>query len=302
MANASSAARRRLERHTEGNKGSGSRVINLPEGVEFLQVKDAAVRRFDILGYDVTEKHSPFSHVGETSFERTYYQHANLGPDGKGRTICLKETFGERCPVCEFVATLSWDNEADKAVRTSMRAKERQLFNVYDVADGEKGVQVWDVSFHLFGKVLDAKLAIADPEDGVDDFCDLGMEKGKTIKIGFNEKSNKTYKFYEAASIDFKNRTVDHTKTEVVNLDKCIGHPTYDEVKAIMDGGTSPDASGDDEGTTATPAAQKPVDKAQDTPSGVECPGGGTYGKDVDKYPECAKCPQWNDCDDLTNK
>jgi hypothetical protein len=130
------------------------------------------------------------------------------------------------------------------------------------------------------------------------------MEKGKTIKIGFAEKSNKTYKFYEAASIDFKNRTVDHTKTKVVNLDKCIGHPTYDEVKAIMGGGVTPDAPEapqEEAPTNHTPAEQKHVTKKQDTSSEVMCPGGGTYGQDVDKFPECAKCPQWNDCDDKTN-
>jgi len=312
--NARSAARMRLEGRKEnptGGAGNTARTLNLPEGAQFLSVKSADPRRFDILSYEVTEKHAPYAKVGDQYWERTYYRHAGLGPTGDGMAVCLKQTFGERCPVCEYLATLSRDSEADKAIWKALRGKERQIFNVYDVADAEKGCQIWDVSNYLFGKKLDGELANADDDDNVDDFSSLS-ENGKTLKINFEEKSigAGSHPYYEVMSINFKNRTVDHSKTVTHNLDKIIGHPSYDEVKAIMEGGKAPDASEEDEGTSTAPAAQKPVEKAPvsekdvaEAEAAFACPGGGKFGVNCDEYGAvCNACPSWSACDDEKNK
>lgn len=295
MAQASSAARRRLERHKEGGGNGGTRTVNLPEGVKFLEVKSADPRRIDILEYKVTEDHNKCADVGNSHFERTYFLHGQLGVDRKGVAICRNKTFGEPCPICEYLNTLDWNKPEEKAIKQAMKAKERQIFNVYDVTDSDKGVQVWDVSYHLFGKQLDAELANADAEDGVDHFDSKGMD-GKTLKIAFTQKSMGGHDFYEVSAIGFKNRTVDHSNTATHNLDLMIGHPTYEEVKAIMNG-----SSAKAEETEEAPAPKAEAQSAAKSEA-FACPGGGTYGKDCDKFGDvCVKCPKWDACDDATN-
>jgi hypothetical protein len=220
--------------------------------------------------------------------------HGQLGPDGKGVAICRLRTFKEPCPVCEYLATLDWNKDEEKAIKQAMKPKERQLFNVYDITDSGKGVQVWDVSYHLFGKQLDAELKNADAEDCVDHFDSKGMD-GKSLKLAFTAGSMGKHEFYTASSINFKNRTVDHSSTATHNLDLMIGHPSYDDVKAIMSGSAKKEAPKEE-------ASAKQEAKAETKAEGFACPGGGTYGKDCDKFGEvCTKCPQWDPCDDLTN-
>lgn len=296
MATASSAARRRLERHSESNNGGGTRTVNFPEGVKPLEVKAADPRRFDVLQYEVTEAHNPCADPGDMHFERTYFLHGQLGADGKGVAICRLKTYREPCPVCEYLASLDWNKPEEKAIKQAMKPKERQLFNVFDVTDAGKGVQVWDVSYHLFGKQLDAELKNADAEDGVEHFDSKGMD-GKTLKLAFTAGSMGKHDFYTASSINFKNRTVDHSSTLTHNLDLMIGHPSYEDVKGIMNGLAKKEEAAKEE----APAKQEATKEAAKAEEFV-CPGGGTYGKDCDKFGEvCTKCPKWDPCDDLTS-
>jgi len=299
MANqAKSAARRRLEKREKAQQG-GPRVVNLPEGVGFFKPESDDPKRLDILEYEVTQKGNPYAKPGETYFERTYFRHGNLGPEGKGMCVCLKKTYGEACPVCEYLKTVNWDDEAEKDVAKQMNAKERQLFNVYDVAEGE--TKVWEVSYHIFGKQLDGELANADEEDEVDSFYSIKQDVGKTLKVAFTEKKIGKTVYYEASSINFKKRATDHADegTAVYDLDAMISHPSYDDVKALMDGKPVSEEKAEKVETKAAAPEQK---EAPSEDGVFECPGGGEYGKDVDKFGKtCEKCPQWNDCDDLTN-
>lgn len=297
MARKRSAARRRLERHVEGGTSGGPKVVNIPEGVQFFKVESDAPKRVDILEYEVTQKGNPCADVGEATFERTYYRHGNLGPNGKGMCVCLSRTYNEACPVCEYLKTVDWSDEEQKNAAKPMNAKERQLFNVYDTANTEAGVQIWEASYHVFGKQLDSALANADEDDGVDDFCSLGKD-GKTLKIAFEEKQLGKTTFYDTTAVNFKKRATDHTDTKVYDLDTLLSHPTYDEVKAIMEGGTASDS---EEAPKAAPAPKaEPKAEPKEETEEFECPGGGTFGKDVDEFGAvCQKCPKWNECDDL---
>jgi len=296
---AQSAARRRLERHVENGKSNrGPMVVNLPEGVDFFKLDSAAPKRVDILAYKVTEKGNPCADVGDEYFERTYFRHANVGPNG-AMVVCRKRTFGEPCPICDFLKNdVDWDDKEQKETYKQLNAKERQLFNVYDTSDGDKGCQVWEVSYHNFGKQLDGELANADEDDEVDGFSSTCKE-GKTLKIALEEKTIGKTTYYEATSINFKKRTTDHSDTTVHNLDKLISHPTYDEVKAILNG----------EEVEAKPEASKKKKaaateaKEEDASDVFTCPGGGTYGQDCEKFDDvCAECPKWTECDDATDE
>lgn len=222
-------ARRRAEEHKKGG-GNYVKRVKLPDGVKFLAVKDDTARRFDILGYDVTVEHNPWAEQGDFHFERTYFAHRIPDPmsdkNYQTQVICPKKTFGKACPICEFAST----QEGEKA--KELEPKERQLWNVVDRTDEEKGVQVWDQSYHLFGKKLDFEIQNADDDDGFDAFAD--WKGGMTLKVAFEEKKRGSNKFFDAASIQFKGRKEDYDSPAVVDLDTVLILYTYETLESLL--------------------------------------------------------------------
>ena len=97
---------------------------------------------------------------GKTELYREYSQHFDIG--GKG-AVCLK-TFGEACPVCEFVNVIKDDAEYRK-VANKMFPRKRYIFNV--IQGGkllilEVGTSVWEQIISYFadenyGNISDLK-------------------------------------------------------------------------------------------------------------------------------------------------
>jgi len=232
-------ARKRAEEHKEGGGKNFIRSTSVPEGIKYIKVKDDESNRFAILGYDVEVDHNPFADKDSFHFERTYYVHTIPDPmsdkDRSSKIVCPSKTFGKPCPICEYLETLDWnDEDGDQKIMKAMKVKERQLWNVIDLLDEEKGVQLWDYSYHLFGKKLDSELQNADEEDEDDLFAD--WEGGKDLKIAWEEKRMGKAVFYEASSIKFKSRKKDYEDPAVIDLDACIVVYTYDTIKELLAG------------------------------------------------------------------
>ena len=224
-----SAAKRRAEEHGVGFEITS---LNVPEGVKFFKIKSDKPIRLDILPYPVG-KGNPWADEGEFHYERTYFVHRGIGAE-QSSYVCPRKTTNERCPICEFRAKLAKDPDADENLIKSLAPKERQLFNVIDTRDREKGVQIWDIAWWLFGKALDARIRNADEDDDYDHFADL--EGGSTLKLGVEEKYFDKRAFYAIDSIDFKRRE-DYDKDileEVHNLDEMVKIIPYDELKKIL--------------------------------------------------------------------
>jgi hypothetical protein len=233
-------ARRRATEHKEGGGGKNFiKSTQAPEGVKYIKIKDDEPNRFAILGYDVNVDHNPFADSGDFHFERTYYVHTIPDPmsdkDRSSKIVCPNKTFGKPCPICEYLETLDWnDEDGDRKIIKAMKVKERQLWNVIDLLDEDQGAQLWDYSFHLFGKKLDSELQNADEDDDFDLFAD--WEGGKDLKIAWEEKKMGKAIFYEATSIHFKDRKKDYEDPTVLDLDDCIVLYTYDTIKALLNG------------------------------------------------------------------
>ena len=225
-----SAARKRAEQHKSGFEMTS---LSLPEGVDLFSLKNDKAVRVDILPYELTESNE-FADVGELHYERTYWVHRGIGAE-QNSYVCLRKTRGERCPICEYRAKLMKDPDADENLIKDLAPKERQLFNVIDTMDRDKGVQIWDISFHLFGKKLDACIRNADEDDGYERFADL--EDGFTLKLGIEQKHFAGIAYYEVESIDFKNRKENYDEDileESHNLDKILKITPYEELKSIL--------------------------------------------------------------------
>lgn len=226
------SARRRAEDH---KSGFSSKSYKINDSTRLFIVKAEGVKKLDIIPYLVPENaHNPFAEAGDLHFERTYYTHRDIGPDGD-MYPCLKKTFGAACPICDHRASMLRDPDADEKEVKSLAPKERQLWNIFDQDDPDKGVQLWDFSFHLFGKQLDARVNNSDEEDGYEFFAD--PDEGLTLKVGFEEKSFGGNTYYEATTIDFKPRRTalsDELLNKALILDDILIRYDYDELRNIF--------------------------------------------------------------------
>lgn len=225
------SGRGRAETH---KTGFDSTSVKLPDGVKYFAVKKEGVARLEVIPYTVPEgANNPYAETGDLHFERTYWAHRGIGPEG-GSYICSAKTASKKCPICEHRAQLAKDPDADEDLVKDLAPRERQLWNIFDHDNADDGVQVWDVSYHLFGKMLDARIKNADEDDGYEYFAD--PEDGMTLKVGFAEKSFAGNTFYETATIDFKKRSqeLDADIIKKANvLDSLLVLKDYDELKKI---------------------------------------------------------------------
>ena len=108
------------------------------------------------------------------------------------------------------------------------------MFNVINRKDPDKGVQIWDMSYFLFGKVLDARLRNSEDDDGWDKF--FFLEGGLMLKVGFEEETFGGHAFCKTETIDFKSRE-DYDEDilkEVHCLDEIVEVLEYDKLKKMF--------------------------------------------------------------------
>ena len=138
------SVRDNVRNRADKKSGDGwvSTSLVLPEGTHFFSVKKAGVRRIDILPYEVKQDGNPFAAKGSLHYERTYWAHRGIGPNNDSY-ICSAKTFNKKCPICEYRAKLQKDPDAEEQMVKDLAPKERQLFNVIDTAERDKGIQLW---------------------------------------------------------------------------------------------------------------------------------------------------------------
>ena len=238
-------------------------TLTMPPNAQLLEIKPGR-RRLDFLPYVVGKQH-PKADKGSLHYVMAYFEHRNVGPNND-RVVCLAKTFQKRCPICEHQNEMRRDKDADKEYIKALNPKERQLFNVVDLDEPDKGVQILEYSYHLFGKQLFNEINNADDDDGFEYFADL--EDGKTLKILFEEKQIGDGTCIEAASIQFKDRANEYGEEwleQTFCLDEMVTPMPYDKLKALFlqldenDTAASDDDDDDDDLPPAKPAKRAPV-------------------------------------------
>jgi hypothetical protein len=147
--------RMRDKEQREKSTGTGT-MLTLPENVKLLDLKEAGVRKLDILPF-VSELDNFVDEIpaGEEWYVATVYAHTGIGLKEKSY-ICPKETFGKPCPICEYVAKARKKGGHSQEELDALRPKHRELYAVIDRT--EKGhkeeVKLLLISFYNFGKKL----------------------------------------------------------------------------------------------------------------------------------------------------
>ncbi len=233
------SAKKWAQQHDSGSRNT----LKIPDGVEFFKVDKAGPRKIDIVPY-YAGKGNPRADEGSPHWERTFWVH-RFGPNAEMR-VCAQKTFNKPCPICEYRAEQIRNGENDDIVK-ALAPKERQLFNVIDNDDRDKGVQIWDYSYHLFGKHLKKKIDNADEDDGYEFFAD--PDKGFRVKIGFSKETMGSNPFYTGSDIEFKTRDplTDEELNSAVCLDELLVCPDYKELKRVfLQEGDDPDDDAED--------------------------------------------------------
>ena len=224
------ASRKRAERHKTGFERTS---LNIPEGASMFNIKGKTVVRIDVIPY-IVGKGNPMADVGEVHWERTFYVHRGIGAN-QDTFVCPAKTAGLPCPICEYVVKMRRDPNSDEKMIKGLEPKERQLFNVIDKSEPDKGIQIFDISFYLFGKMLDARLAKQDEDDDFDSFYEL--EGGQTLKLGVEEAKSGGYSWAEVDQIDFKPRRKDldaKLLDEAYVLDDLLAILPYKKLEAVF--------------------------------------------------------------------
>ena len=222
-------------------KGGGGldTLKDLPRDIEFFKPKmgrgNKGKNHFSIVPYVVSIPNHPFQTAGELWHECTYWRHKiGNGTDQKSY-ICLAKTEQsptKKCPICEHRAALIKSGD-DPDMVEELKPKQRQLFNILDHDDEDKGIQLLEMSPYMFGFMLDEE-DIAQEEDFPGRFYG-DDQNGLSIQVRFNEESFGGNKFPEAARIDFEERDdlpEEMVEEQAVDLDACLRILTYDELNA----------------------------------------------------------------------
>lgn len=294
--------------------------------------------RINIIPYEIKTKNHPLVkrgefEVGDLDYVMDFFVHRNIGPS-ESSVVCLKNTFGKPCPICEQSALLRKQGKEQES--NELKASRRVIYNVQDLKDPDK-VKVFETSHFLFEKELIDESR--DEEGGFVDFAD--PTDGKEIKFRCQEVQKGVMKFKEYKSFSFEDRDEeidDDLLEQAISFDEVIRVPSYEEVEKILYGSEDEDEDeeekpkkkkveddSDDEEEIELPKkkAKKVVEEDDDEEeieespkkkksfedlddveeeekpkksSGGKCPFGHKFGVDCDEHNDCDNCDEWYSC------
>jgi hypothetical protein len=289
----------------------------IPEGVGFWK-PDTDDHLVDIIPFVAGEQH-PRVPEGRMAFNIDVWIHQNIGPM-YDQFICPQRMFKKVDPICNYMRGKRLPEAEWKAIAPKRRTV--YLVWVHDTPEEEeKGIQIWEVAWWNFEKTVDeiakspkggAPVPFSDYDDGKS--IAFSIKKSGTFTDS-SGKERDSIDFVGHRFVDRDEKIPDSILDQSFSLDECIIiHPEFSVMEEAFTGQSKP---GKDEETApeSQPASEEQLDdpnstqnedhmdqRAQEAPEAdFECPGGGTPGLDIEKLPECAKCPHYDPCSDLAD-
>lgn len=225
--------RKYLDDSAKESSKRGTRLKDLPDRIEFFKEKKGT-NLIDIIPYEVTDKKHLQQEVGELWYQKTIWVHFGIGVEEEAY-LCPKEMKIGPCPICEHIAQIWKDKpkEEAKELTGGIRAKRRELYNVINLEEEDKGIQLWEISWHNFGVQLQEDCD--DVED--ENWFFANPEDGASLKVRFREAKIGSNKFLQASRVDFEDRDepLDESLIEdAVDLDAIVNVLDYKQLAAIF--------------------------------------------------------------------
>jgi hypothetical protein len=228
---------RRLNEHSSGD----SLALKLPEGVERFKPKDSEYN-ISIIPFQMSKSSTRFlktyAKPGQDHWEQTYFAHFGVGPN-ESTVCCPAKNFGKPCPICEHHARLRQNPKVTDKELSTYRAKERQLFWVFDHDDPRKGLQLWEIANFNFGKQLDTKLRKASEKNKARYKKFWHIDDGLVLRIvGTEESAGKDSRPFTKFTVDEFNDREEELPVEVTEHDICLDElpqeMSYEKLKKLF--------------------------------------------------------------------
>ena len=260
-------AKRYANSYASRDSGSGSKggVINYRahDGeIKFFSPVEGK-HRINIIPYVIKTKNHPLvksgeAEIGEKDYVLDFYAHRGVGPAEK-TILCLKNTYGKPCPICEQAAALRKAGKEKEA--NALKPSRRVVYNIEDLK--EPGVlKVFETSHYLFEKEL-IEEARDDDEGGFIDFAD--EDEGMEIKFRASKVTKNGMEFIEFKSFGFEDRDekLDEKLLEdAISFDELLTVPTYEEAEKILYGDEE-EREDDEDDEDEEPAPKKSSKKSK---------------------------------------
>lgn len=233
------AKRYQASYESKGSSGGRTGVMDWKKvdgEIEFFSPQEGR-NRINIIPYTIKTKNHPLVkkgefEIGDKDYVMDVWTHRGVGPT-EATVLCLKNTFGKPCPICEQSALLRKQGKEDDA--SALKPSRRVFYNVQDLKNPDK-LKIFEASHYLFEKELIDE-ARDDDEGGFVDFAD--EETGKEIKFRCSKVTKGKMEFNEFKSFSFEDRDEnipDELLESAVSFDEIMNVPTYEEVEKILYG------------------------------------------------------------------
>jgi hypothetical protein len=228
---------RRLNEHSSGD----SLALKLPEGMKRFKPKDDD-HNISIIPFQMSKSSTRFlktyAKPGQDHWEQTYFAHFSIGPN-ESTVCCPAKNFGKPCPICEHHAKLRQDPKVKDEELAAFRAKERQLFLIFDHDDPDEGLQWWEIANFNFGAQLDYKLRKASEKNKAKYKKFWHVDDGLILRIAGEEKTqgkkSRPYVFFTVE--EFNDREED-LPVEVTEHEFCLDEwpqeMSYEKLKKLF--------------------------------------------------------------------
>jgi hypothetical protein len=289
--------------------------INFPDGVSAFKEEPGKVMFFDILPYEVTDKHHPDKAAIEQAdgiwYRRPFKVHSIPNGEFSDKVVC-PSTFGKPCPICEYIKTLK-NNGAEKEEWDAFSAKERNLYVVipYGHKEMDEKPYIWDISQFIFQKALNDECA-EDSDNEI--FPDL--ENGLMLKIRFTKETFAGHEYAKIGRIDFVDREENGGKQytekilkKIPNLDEVLIVLSYKELEMKLTGIDENDLDetpANKDATKAFDKKKKPAKDADEDYEPIRKRKTAVADEDEDeqpkkkaKTPKKPAIPTWDELDDM---
>jgi hypothetical protein len=272
-----------------------SKIFNFPKEYKMFKPHTDKINQIIILPYIVKTDNDPKIKKGDDTYILEYFKHRGIGINNES-VLCLKKTFGKFCPICEEIANLQENYEANKQIITAIKASKRGIYNVIDLlSDEPNDIKIFDSSFAYFEEEMLEEVVDPDTKEYVC-FPDIS-EDGYIIKFRAVEEAFGKIKFNKYKAFRFEKRKYAIDKKildKVLSLDEYLIIPTYDEVKNIFLGTDEPVEKNADK-EYYEEVVEKQETKKADNP----CPHGHKFKIDVDTTDDCIQCTAWEKCSEV---
>jgi len=243
----------------------------LPNGLDVWSPEVDSKVVMDILPYLVKDKNHPdkdkdkgVAVEGSYWFKRPFKFHRNIGAKNSSE-ICL-QSFGKKCPICEYRDKLKKDDSADEDTIKGLKPSERNLYAVVitkiNGKKQERKLQLFEFSDYLFQEKFVEQL-----EDKPEFETFPNPYEGTSISVKFAETNLGGNKFAEPTRFDFEARTKQYDDDfidEIPCLDECLRVLTYDELKAkFMESDDIETEEEEEEEEKPVKKGKKPVSKPE---------------------------------------